>query len=1096
MRRLARVTIACVLAMTFACKGCDEGTQNTNNQNNTPATNNGTTNNGTTNNAVWPDGCVDEDDDGYPTGLTCSGRVDCDDANADIKPGVQEQCYDDVDNDCDAAIDEGCPDCEEGATRECGSDVGRCVAGEQSCTDGVWTDCIGAEGPFQEICNGEDDNCDGEVDENASLLCDDGKQCNGLEVCTAGACVPGEAVDCSMLNGPCLTGECSEKDGGCRAFPIENGTACDDGLFCTENGVCDAGECVTTPRDCSAEDDACNVGACDETADACVKEPRSDGTTCDDGSFCTVSDVCTAGICGGSTRDCSSVADQCNDGVCDDTIDSCVKQPVANGSTCEDGMFCTVGDTCQAGACTAGGPRACGAAGGSCRDGVCDEATRSCTGDPVPDGTACDDGAYCTVSDSCVAGTCTGGGPRDCSAVAGTCKVASCNENLRVCVPLPAPDGTLCDDGAFCTTNDACSGGACTGAMRSCANVADECNTGFCDDTADACIPRPKSDGTACPDGDFCSVNEVCVAGSCTRANRDCSGAGDECNDGICDDTTDACVPQPKADGSSCNDGLFCTAGDTCTAGVCTGGPMNCSNAGDSCQDGVCDENLDMCTGQAKPDNSVCNDMKICTENDRCLAGVCTGTAKNCSMSGDQCNNGLCNEANGCYASPKSNTTVCSDNSTCTTGDRCNNGTCMGTPVVCNPIDQCNNSRCVEGMVGCQPVPLTGTPCMDGAFCTENDSCVNGSCVGDAVICPNLGDSCFDDVCDEMADDCVQMNNGTCNACTTGTPTANAGPDQEVVPDTMVFLDGTGSSDPSGQTLTYAWTVQSRPPGSTASLQNANTATPSILGDISGDFVICLVVTDSDLCVSNQDCVTVTVKPTADLHIELTWNKDKSDLDLHFKASTIRNEWFDAYASNGNPATCVQGGPSAAHGPDNYWCIPAPDWGGTPLLWSEDMSMANDPRLDVDDVNGFGPENVNHSNLKDGTYSVGVHYWKDYVNPNTDPGAGPAVATIRIFVNGLLQNPVYTRTLDCRGFWEVATVTVSGNGTSITHSGVGQEFRVRQDAVLLNSDGDYDTAPGFCRCPSGGCGTGERCVTSGIADLCCSTTPSKPLSCF
>ena len=38
-------------------------------------------------------------------------------------------------------------------------------------------------------------------------------------------------------------------------------------------------------------------------------------------------------------------------------------------------------------------------------------------------------------------------------------------------------------------------------------------------------------------------------------------------------------------------------------------------------------------------------------------------------------------------------------------------------------------------------------------------------------------------------------------------PTADAGPDQTVDEGDLVTLDGTGSSDPEGETLTFEWTA-------------------------------------------------------------------------------------------------------------------------------------------------------------------------------------------------------------------------------------------------------------------------------------------------
>jgi hypothetical protein len=55
-------------------------------------------------------------------------------------------------------------------------------------------------------------------------------------------------------------------------------------------------------------------------------------------------------------------------------------------------------------------------------------------------------------------------------------------------------------------------------------------------------------------------------------------------------------------------------------------------------------------------------------------------------------------------------------------------------------------------------------------------------------------------------------------------PTADAGPDQTVASGAVVSLDGTGSTDPESDTLTYAWTQTGGP---AVTLTGANTATPS-----------------------------------------------------------------------------------------------------------------------------------------------------------------------------------------------------------------------------------------------------------------------------
>lgn len=62
-----------------------------------------------------------------------------------------------VDDDGDGLVDEE-------LTRSCSTDVGDCIAGVETCTNGVWGSCSGIL-PQDETCNGHDDDCDGTIDE-------------------------------------------------------------------------------------------------------------------------------------------------------------------------------------------------------------------------------------------------------------------------------------------------------------------------------------------------------------------------------------------------------------------------------------------------------------------------------------------------------------------------------------------------------------------------------------------------------------------------------------------------------------------------------------------------------------------------------------------------------------------------------------------------------------------------------------------------------------------------------------------------------------------------------------------------------------------
>jgi hypothetical protein len=188
------------------------------------------------------------------------------------------------------------------------------------------------EGPVNSgtCSDGKDNDCDGKTD----------KQDTGCLSCTGNA-------GCNDQN-PCTEDLC--KGGKCSNGPTSEGKSCSDGDACTENTVCKSGLCGWgTPVSCPTPTNPCETAECDP-AQGCVTKTKADGTSCKDNKYCTVSDVCKAGVCVGQPRDCGS-APVCNKATCDETQKTCVTSPEKDGTTCDDQDSCTQDESCQGGKC-------------------------------------------------------------------------------------------------------------------------------------------------------------------------------------------------------------------------------------------------------------------------------------------------------------------------------------------------------------------------------------------------------------------------------------------------------------------------------------------------------------------------------------------------------------------------------------------------------------------------------------------------------------------------------------------------------------------------------------------------------------------------
>ncbi|MFN3202468.1 MAG: MopE-related protein [Bradymonadia bacterium] len=293
--------------------------------------------------------------------------------------GGPEVC-DGIDNDCDGFVDanaDGSPvvvpgDCATGLSGLCGLGSWACQFGQ--------TRCVPVTVPAEEVCDLEDNDCDGLIDENVLNACgtcggrpqetcngvdedcdgtvDEGDLCEGGLGCYEGTCLP-----------PCGEGNsCPENtdtfcaDGVCVPWCLVN--ACEAGLECTEQGCVDPCDGVSC-----GEGETCVGGECG---------PADCGFTgCPEGERC-MPNGCEADPCAGI--DCG-LGSFCREGQC---VFSCAAVSCPQATTCIDGL-------CEDTGC---GPVGCIEEGQICVD-------NSCVADPC-------DGVECGAAEMCMLGECVG----------------------------------------------------------------------------------------------------------------------------------------------------------------------------------------------------------------------------------------------------------------------------------------------------------------------------------------------------------------------------------------------------------------------------------------------------------------------------------------------------------------------------------------------------------------------------------------------------------------------------------------------------------------------------------------------------------------
>ncbi|NUN13991.1 MAG: lamin tail domain-containing protein [Myxococcales bacterium] len=433
--------------------------------------------------------------------------------NFDVMPGLCNAGTPLVCNDNNMCTDDTCHAVDGciASPNTAACDDGNVCTTADTCAGGV---CVG--GPALDcddanVCT--DDSCanpTGCVYADNNDGCDDSNVCTTLDLCISGGCVGSSPLDCD--DGNVCTDELCHPITGCDT--TFNTVSCADNDACATSKVCSLGACIGgDPIDCN-DDNPCTADSCDSIV-GCQHAPVAG--ICDDSDVCTIGESCAGGLCTpGSVSDCDD-SDFCTDDWCDPVL-GC--QHTDNLLLCDDGNECTTGDQCAAGSCQGTlvvcddlssctidscnpsvgcvfEPVDC-TDGNVCTDDICDS-DLGC----VHSGNAavCDDNNACTEADLCTAGVCVGT-----SVVCddnSECTVDTCH-NLTGCVftAISCNDNNLCtDDGCdpdtgceFVPNSVACNDGdGCT--------FADVCNGGNCGSGTEVCQPEPL------PDGVFCEVS-------------------------------------------------------------------------------------------------------------------------------------------------------------------------------------------------------------------------------------------------------------------------------------------------------------------------------------------------------------------------------------------------------------------------------------------------------------------------------------------------------------------------------------------------------------------------------------------------------------